>query len=182
MSTWISRGAALLLLAGLGFAVPGAGAETVLDGTVRIVPPRGYCIDAKASREAADTAVMILGRCTETSAEVPALITVSVGAPGSSKVLKAGAQALADYFTSPGGRAALARDGRAASVRVRSVTVAGGALVLRLEDRKAGAYWRAMIGVKGRLVSVAVAPPLGGDLDEAAGRRILDKMVKGMRG
>lgn len=162
-------------LASKGSAVP------VLQGAVTVAPPRGYCVDGKASHELADTAVMILGRCSAGSSAQPALITITVGPPESARALKPGARALAEYFKSPAGRAALALDGRPGSVRLKSVAVVDGVLVLNLDDRDLGAYLRAMMPMRGRLVSVAVAPPQGEALDEAAGTGLLDKAVQAMR-
>jgi hypothetical protein len=187
MSIWISRAAAVLIPALLCAAcVPvggGGGAlprsADFLNGDLRVAAPQGYCIDTRASHETGDGAVVLMGRCSESSAAAPGLITLTAGAPGSSDALKAGGRALTDYFTSAAGRAALARDGRASSVRVKMVSVADGALVLNVSDRTAGDYWRAILGVKGRLVSISVTAPGGGALPE--GRAMLDKAVAAFR-
>lgn len=151
-------------------------------GTMHAAPPAGYCVDRDASRERDDRAVILMGRCAGAAATAPALITVSLGAPGSAGVLRRGARAMSDYFTSPAGRAALARDGRAASVRVLRASVADDALVLRVEDRAAGGYWRAVTGLRGRLVTISVtAPQAGGPADPADLRRLLEQALAAMR-
>jgi hypothetical protein len=50
-----------------------------------------------------------------------------------------------------------------------------------MEDRAIGPYWRAAIGVKGRLVMISVSPPgqRGLALDE--GRAILAKTISTVR-
>ncbi|MCB6179516.1 hypothetical protein LHP98_15440 [Rhodobacter sp. Har01] len=187
MSTWISRAALVLLLAacvpvaGGGLGLAGKNAAPVLGGAIEVAGPRGYCIDRKASRETEDSAVMVLGRCAGSLTAEPALIAIVVGAQGSSEVLKTGASALTEFFASADGRAALARDGRAGSVTIHSVTVAEGALVLHLTDRSVGRYWRALIGARGRLVTISVSAPVGDDLAPEAGRALLDATIAAMR-
>lgn len=153
---------------------------SLLKGEILATAPRGYCADKASSHDNGNSAVILMGRCPGSAAD-PALISVAVGAPGSSAVLKSGAKALSDYFLSPPGRAALARDGRPGSVRVAKTLLSEGALVLRVEDRNAGAYWRAVLGLKGRLVSVSVMAPEGAVLSEAAGRQILDATIAAMQ-
>lgn len=183
MSTWISRAAALLL--GLAACVPvdGGGAlpraASFLGGEMQVSAPPGYCIDRAASHDAGDGAVVLMGRCTESSTAAPALITLTAGVPGSAEVLGLGGKALSEYFTSAAGRAALARDGRAGSVRVLTTGLSGGVFVMRVIDRRAGEYWRAILGLKGRLVTISVTGPEGATLPEAEGRKLLDRAVAG---
>lgn len=185
MSTWTSKVALVLLLAACvpagGGGPAGRGSARVLGGEITVAGPRDYCIDPRASRETADSAVMVLGRCSGGGTADPALITVTVGAPGSSEVLKSGASALTAFFTSSAGRAALARDGRAGSVKIHSVAVADGALVLHLSDRAVGPYWRALIGARGRLVTISVSAPQGANLAKEDGRALLDRSIVAMR-
>ncbi|GLS85221.1 hypothetical protein GCM10010873_01940 [Cypionkella aquatica] len=144
------------------------------------VPP-GYCIDGKASRESKDTAVILMGRCTDAMKATPALITVSIGQSGSAGVMTAGGPALAAYFASSQGRATLSRSGRAADVRLISALGAGDAFLLHLQDRSAGEYWRAVIGVKARLVTVSATGTDALPLDPAEGRRVLDQALDALR-
>ena len=185
MSTWISKAGAVLLLAacvpGELPGTPGRTSAPVLGGAVTVAGPSGYCIDGKAGHQTDKTAVAVLGRCSGSGTAKPALITVTVGGPGSASVLESGAPALSAYFTSAAGRAALARDGRAGSVVVRSVAVADGALVLDLTDRAVGRIWRALIGLNGRAVTIAVSAPKGASLDAKAGRALLDRSIASMR-
>lgn len=165
---------------GMPGGAPGGGAGFLGD-SIQVAPPAGYCIDRRASHDNGQTAVVLIGKCADGSAAVPALVSASIGPPGSSAVIRSGAKALSDYFMSPAGRAALARDGRAGSVVIRKTAVADGVLVLRVADRNLGEYWRAVMGVKGRLVTLSVTAPPGRPLDEAAGRKILDQQVAAMR-
>lgn len=155
----------------------GTGIVAMFGGAMKAAAPAGYCIEPSASTASGEGAVVLMGRCAGAAATVaPALITVSLGGPGSSVVLQSGARALSDYFLSPAGRAALARDGRAGSVRVLQTSVAEGALMLRVADRTVGDYWRAILGLKGRLVTISVTAP-----DPDAGRRLLEAAMAAMR-
>lgn len=200
MSTWTSRigrpalalSAALLLAAcvtgpGPGPVTGGTSGDSgprslaLQGGSITAAAPAGYCIEPVANHDEGAGAVVLMGRCSGASQAPPALIAVSIGGPGSSVVLQSGARALSDYFLTPAGRAALARDGRASSVAIRKTAIADGALVLRVEDRAVGAYWRAILGLRGRLVTLSVTAPEASTLDEAEGRRLLDRAIAAMR-
>lgn len=169
--------AALVLLAGcVAPGTSGGGKMALFGGEIAVVTPAGYCVDTGASGAQDGSAVVLMGRCSGETAAAPALITMSLGGPGSSAVLKTGAKALSDYFLSPAGRAALARDGKARSVRVIQTSVAEGALMLRVADRSVGEYWRAVLGLKGRLVTISVTAP-----DPETGRRLLEATMAAMR-
>ncbi|WP_225026317.1 cation transport ATPase [Xinfangfangia pollutisoli] len=190
MSFWLFR-ASVLWVAGLAAALsacvpvegpPGQAlprTASFLAGEMRVSAPPGYCIDRSASHETQTGAVVLMGRCTDADTVAPALITLSAGPVGSAQVLKSGGPALSAWFTSGPGRAALARDGRAGSVRVLKTGLSGGVFVMRVADRQAGDYWRAILGLKGRLVSISVTGTKGATLPEAAGRSLLDRAVAG---
>lgn len=185
MSTWTSKACGLLLLA-LAACVGGEGlagkprSVPVLEGALQVGAPPGYCVAPSASRQNADTAVVLLGRCSDAVKAVPAVITVSVGGSGTSRAILAGAPALAAYFTSPAGRAALSRDGRASSLRLIEARSVGDAFLMRLQDRVVGEYWRGVVGVKGRLVTISVTPA-GAALPQEAGRKVLDAALLATR-
>lgn len=191
MSTWTSKVFPAVLLVALAACVPGGGggvaspgaskSMALLGGEVQAAAPQGYCIDEKASHDEGDGAVVLIGRCSGTSKVPPALVTVTIGGPGSSAVLQEGAKALSDYFVSPSGRAALARDGRASSVAIRQTSVSDGALMLLVSDREVGTYWRAVLGLRGRLVTISVLAPEGQSLDPEQGRGILERTMGVMR-
>lgn len=183
---WIGRGLIALAVIGLSACVAPSGAAPasprrvpVQDGALVATVPTGFCFDSAASHDDPSGAVLVAGRCA--AGNEPAVISISIGVEGSSEVLKSGGRAISDWFTSPAGRAALARDGRASSVRVGKTVVADGAFLLLVTDRKAGTYWRAVLGLKGRLVTVSVAAPVGQTLDESLGRQVLDRTVAGLR-
>lgn len=190
MFIWISKarfGAVCLILA-LAACVPAGGPSApsqrapVIGGALVAAVPAGYCLDRQASQDGADEAVMIAGRCASSSSVLPAVITISIGQPGSSEVLKIGARAMSDWFVSPAGRAALARDGRSGSVRVRQTLVSDGAFLLYLSDRTTGDYWRAIMGLRGRLVTVSVTAPRDAALDKVAGQKLIGRVLDTIRG
>lgn len=180
MFTWISRLGLILLLAGCVME-SASRATPILGGSVNLGVPKGYCVDAAASQVAEDSAVMIIGRCSDAAGVVPAAITATVGEAGSAAVLAAGVPALSGYFTSSEGRAALSREGVAEAVVVQEIRASGGVLILHLTDRALGDYWRAVMGVRGRLVTLAVTPPEGQPLTAAGGKTLLDKAVLAMQ-
>lgn len=167
----VRRGVAGLgLLAALagcnGLALPGAGLrETkVLGGTMTIAAPPGYCIDPKASVAHGEAIVVLIGRCAARGDAAAALVTITVGAPASAGVLLAGPDALAKFFTSVPGRRVLARDGVAGHVVVLAAMVDGGSLLLHVNDKTAGEYWRAITALQGRLVTISAQGTAGAPL------------------
>ena len=188
MSTWISNAGlsgaiAALLVAG---CVPQTGigssrSAPVLGGALQIGVPPGYCIDGSASRERGDNAVILMGRCNDAARAIPALVSVSVGQAASGGVLTAGGAALAGFFTSAQGRATLSREGRASDIRVIEALGAGDAFLLRLQDRRLGEYWRAVVGIKGRLVTVSATGTPDLPLTAADSRKVLESVLAALR-
>jgi hypothetical protein len=149
-------------------------------GSVRVTPPQGYCLDQGASHSDAGGAVLLIGRCSVLSGVDPAVITVTLGARGSARALEVPETDLAAYFASDDGRAALARSGRPADVRLREVRRVGQTIVLHLDDARAGETWRAMTAVADRLASVSVLPPGRTPLAPARARTLLDDTIDGL--
>ncbi len=179
MSSWINRAFPALLLLAACVAPGGGGSSStpVLGGALTVAVPAGYCIDPRASHDDGRSALVIAGRCAADRPVPAAVLTVSVGGEGSSAILRAGAQALSDWSRSPAGRAALARDGNAGSVVVRETLIWDGAFLIRLEDRAIGPYWRAAMGLRGRLVMISVSPPGQRGLTLEDGRAILERAI-----
>lgn len=179
----ISRlgGIGLLLVLSACVANYGAGRSTpILDGAVNVGMAKGYCVDRNAGRQADDRAVVLMGRCTSSVDAVPAVITLSVGAGGSASAVAGGPALLAEFFTSEAGRQSLSRDGRAGDVRVLQALGSGDALLMRVEDRAVGEYWRAVTGLRGRLVTLSVAGTEAEPLGAEEGRRVLDQALSAL--
>lgn len=189
MSTWISKAAQVIVLLGLAACqtVPGApganlgtasGPVRVLAGDVKVEGPRGYCADPASLQQRDDSAVLLLGRCSSETAVPPAVLTVAVGRSGSASVFAAGGGELAGFFKTDTGRATLSRRGAARDVSIVTALMSKGAFLLRIRDRAQGEYWRAMVPVGGRMISVSAAGP---DLPLAEGRRLVEATVTVLR-
>lgn len=166
-----------LLLSGCVTPTGTPKAAPVLGGAVQVGVPAGYCIDRAAGREDGDTAVVVMGKCAEGSTALPAVLTAAIGPAASAGVLAGGGQALAAYFTSDAGRAALSRSGRASTVTIVQAKGVGAAFVMRIRDRDAGEYWRGVVPVAGRLVTITVDAP---GADAAAGETLLTRSLDAM--
>ena len=180
MSIAISRlfGAGLILVLAGCVAGSGAGRSTpILGGAMAVGVPSGYCVDRSAGRETDDRAIVLIGKCNAASAAVPAVVTLSVGAAGSASAIAGGPAQLAEFFASADGRKSLSRDGDARAVRILHAAGSGDALVMRVRDEAVGEYWRAVTGVRGRLVTLSVAGADGAPLDAEQGRALLDRSI-----
>lgn len=201
MSIWISKALALCLLV----ALPGCLAESevtrraperiaVADRSVIVAGPPGYCIDTSATRDSATGAFVLLGSCASIAnspraakpAE-PALLTASVS-PTSPAAASASADQLAAFFRSDAGRAALARNGKAASVRVLATQTRNGALYIHASDNSGSRtgslmpdYWRGIFNLGGRLVTVTVIGFAERPLSKAASIGTLDAFAARIR-
>lgn len=188
MSTWTSRAAAATLCLAVAACVPGlpeiatssSRSISVMGGALQVAAAPGYCIDRQASRETDAQAVVIIGRCSDRSGSLPAIVTVAVGAPGSAASLTAGPEALAQFFASGSGRATLSRDGDAGSVSIRDIRTVDGRLVLHLDDAGTGETWRTLFGLRGRLVSVSVTGATVQGQTGDPGRALLDRSTTAM--
>ena len=167
----------LLLVAGCVAVAPTTRQVSVLDGDIHVRAPQFYCVDTQSARGGDDTAVVLIGRCTEGGQVAAALVTVTVGRAASAGVMLAGAEALRGFMASPAGRRVLARSGRAEDVQVLESGVIDGRLLMHLNDREAGEYWRAVVGIGGRLVTISALGAEGAPLSPAAGRRLVDQTV-----
>ena len=181
MSTWINRClAALCLLALTACDLAGLGGTTriaLFDGALIVAAPNGYCIDTGATRLTGETAVVLIGRCAASSSVAAALLTISVGKPGSAGVLIEGGDRLATFFGTASGRAMLSRTGKADDLAIVRVQNSNGAFVMELNDRILGHYWRGVTGIGSRLISVSATGTEGVPLNPDDGRRLLNSSL-----
>ncbi|MCB2135671.1 MAG: hypothetical protein KDE08_06955 [Rhodobacteraceae bacterium] len=168
----------------------------VAGGEVTVAGPPGYCVDRAASRETTGGAFVLFGSCASLTGSAgagpaggPAILTASV-LPGETDATALTTQftATARFFRSPPGRAALSRSGRADDVVVADILSVGDVLYIRLKDTALAAgkpvepdYWRAVLVVRGHMVSLSVLGPRGKPLTDGAKRRVLDAFVARMR-
>ena len=174
---------AVLVLAGC-VATQGAGIRQValLDGAVVAAAPSGYCIAPGAGQRQADSAVVIMGRCSAAGTAEPAVLTLTVGQAGSAGAMAGGGEALASYFASDAGRAALSRSGEAKDVQLLTAAGSEAAFLVQVRDRLAGEYWRGIAGVRGRLVTVTAAGPSeDAPLSAAKGRALVEATLAALR-
>lgn len=185
MFTWISKalavGAVCAALTACVMDTGSGGSATILGGAVTIGTPTGYCIDRSAGTNSRDSAVVLMGKCSEAGTAPPALITVSVGTIDSAGVLNAGGPALAAFFTSSQGRAMLSRSGRAADVRVAGIVKSERAYLIHLIDRRAGDHWRAVTAASGRLVTISAVGAGNPVLAPADSRRLVEATLRALQ-
>lgn len=198
MQLW--HGATLALFVALSACVPtgtggtGTRALAVAGGAVTIAGPQGYCIDRSASRDSDSGAFVLLGSCASLTGSRaaglpprPAILTASASPLGAgSSDFATALPGLAQFFQSRAGRAALSRTGRAETVTVERVSAQGGVLYMRLSDSAEGhgveaAYWRAVMAVADRIVTLSVLSPKQGPLSSDEQRAVLDRFVARMR-
>lgn len=201
MSTWISRAAAVSILV----ALPGCLVSpevtrrapqkiTVADRSVIVAGPPGYCIDTAATRDSTTGAFVLLGSCASIAGNpnartptAPALLTASIS-PVSPALATASSIQLESFFRSASGRAALARDGRAGSVRILKIQQQGGALYIKARDISAKSdgglvreYWRGIFDLGDRLVTVSVIGFADRPLSDLASLATLDAFAARIR-
>lgn len=203
MSTWTSKGAALLLSLALSACVEGMApsgsapqAVAVAGGAVVAAGPAGYCVDRTAGRDGGGGAFVLFGTCAALSGSAaagqpgkPAVLTASVApAAADEAAFVASFPAMARFFGSDAGRAALSRAGRAATVRVGAVSSRDGVLYVNVTDTAAGPgkavqpdYWRAILLARGHMVTLSVMSLADRPLSMAEKRGILDAFVARVR-
>jgi hypothetical protein len=188
-----------LALAGCGAAIPvtrnAPEAIAVADESVVVAGPPGYCVDQAASRDRAGGAFVLLGSCASIARDPskphparPGLLTVTVsgGTVGTGET-DALLGALRTYFRTEDGRAALSRSGRAGEVEVLETRIDDGALYLHARDASgptrgmADDYWRALMRVNERLVTLSVNAFSTAPLSDGAGLKTLDDFASRIR-
>lgn len=199
MSTWISKALIVLAAGGLLAACqPGAtGGQAarslvVMGGALTVAGPKGYCIDRAASRSGPDGAFVLLGSCASLgrspsfeAPRYPAILTVSVlpGGPDSATFAQS-FDAIAAFIRSEPGRRALARSGDASKVEILQTERRGNVLFLRLRDesrdegrRVEPEYWRAILALRGQIVTASALSVPERPVSQSAKRRILEELI-----
>ncbi len=201
-SARFSTAALLFSLAGCGgfdagggpglFAQKAPEKARVVQNTVTIAGPRGYCVDTTATRDDARGAFVLLASCASISGSArqpkpdhPAILTATVAAEESGRPIADSTDRLKAFFTSDAGRAALSKNGKAESVTVLSTSANDGVFYLHARD-KSGAlvsgagedYWRAMLDVKGRVVSASLVGVNNQPISDDAALATLQKFTR----
>ena len=197
MSTWTSRFATLTAAFALAACAGGfdvtrkAPAEVRLPSGVVVAGTRGWCVDDATVEGKGGASVVVMGSCAAISQNallprpgVAGVMTVSVDNDASGT---APAEILDAFFATENGRAALARDGRASSVRILESRAADDALFLHAVDRSglpaaaAEDYWRAIFDIGGRFVTVSLVAPSDAPIGREDGLKTLRAQVDRLR-
>lgn len=168
----------------------------VAGGEIIIAGPKGFCVDRSASQDAGGrSALTVLSSCRTLGGgmfapqpQAPAILTASVAPRAGDFPIEPAAPDLKAFFTSAQGRAALSRAGQARSVTLHESFASQGAYLMYLRDEAAftwGAvqpdYWRALLPIGGRMVSLSVLALPQQPIDRAAGRALLEDFIASMR-
>lgn len=159
----------------------------VASKSVVIAGPPGYCVDKSSTRDSNTGAFVLLGSCASISNSVlakapqtPGLLTASVSSASDTEIARS-LDRLESFFESDAGRAALARDGRAQSVQVLETRKTENAFHIHARDSSANTiagitedYWRGLLDVRGRIVTVSVVGFAGKPMSPSNGLSTLD--------
>lgn len=164
----------------------------VAQNSVTVAGPSGYCIDKSGSRDRAAGSFVLLGSCATLNGEPvgpdsPAVLTALVSPEDDQPKAPTAAQ-LERFFRSDAGRAALSHDNEAGKVTLLDIRRDGDVLFLKVRDRSASrpadlrdTSWRAVMGMKGRLVALSVHSHDALPMPEDQMRRTLTQFLAAMR-
>lgn len=169
----------------------------VAGGTIIIAGPKGFCIDREVSRDSAGAqALTVLSGCRQLGGGLfaprpvhPAVLTAAVATEGMLVDVEAAAPELTAFFNAEPGRAALSRSGSAETVMVQESFAESGVFYLHLSDSAPFSwggvqpgYWRALLPLGERMVTLAVLTPSASPLDRDPGLALLRDFVAAVRG
>ncbi|MEL7026836.1 MAG: hypothetical protein AAGO57_06370 [Pseudomonadota bacterium] len=182
----------------LGACAAAVDVSRIAPDTIRVAEnlvvagPPGYCVDPRTVRETGETAFVILGSCASLSGgqlrsapDQPGVLTVLISAPGEGLALSAATEdQLQSFFESDAGRMALSTDGVADTVEVIETQAETGQVFVRARDlsgaRPTGVdpeYWRALVDVRGHLVTATLIGFESEPLEPVAGRRTIAQLA-----
>ena len=129
---------------------------SVLDKSMTITGPLGYCPDLQTVKEVDGSAHVLVGPCLTIGKVARAAIAISVGPPGSGAVMAEGGEALSDFFTSDQGRQTLSGRAKADDVEILSAQSQDEMFLMHVYDAQTGENWRAMLAARGRLITIGI--------------------------
>lgn len=156
---------------------------SLLDSSVRVRGPDGYCVDQAASSARRGFAVLadcaILAEDAALMPTLDGLITVQFGEAGSASV-NGNEEAFAAFLESETGRGLLAGDGDVSNVETVTTVTDRAAVMARFQDLSGSAFtgtngpqWRGFLDVHNRLVTVSVLSFDRRTLSRSEGERLL---------
>ena len=188
---------ALALLAGCVEGGGGSAPTNVRVGDdIVVAGPSGYCVDTSASRTGESGAFVLLGSCASLGHSLmaarpkyPAILTASISSGGPDpETFRASFPGMAKFLNSTAGRAALSRSGKAASVQIVQIGSAGEVMTIRATDTAAAPgqnvepeYWRALLTMKGQIVTLTVLGLKDKPLSADVKRSLLDAFIARVR-
>lgn len=165
---------------------------TAGEASVAVAPPAGFCVVPDSVRTAAEAVFVLIGPCPgQEGRQAADLLTASVSgvplftSPGD----RAGdLDRLEDFLGSPAGLALVGRGGGPGELRILETYREGDGLVLLVEDRgarlipdHATRFWRALVEVNGRMVSLSVSALQGRDAEDRAQLALLRAFIAAIR-
>jgi hypothetical protein len=151
-----------------------------------IAAPAGFCAARGALSQMGQSDFVAFVACGPGAAA--AVLTATLGPPGSAEGADLTATAVAAFATSEAGRAAISRVGRARSVTVHEVGPGENTVLVRLTDQSPrppglgpGQSWRAIFAAGDRLVTLSATGAGASPLPEAEGRRLIGAFVRSFR-
>lgn len=157
----------------------------VLGGAVTVAGPEGWCVDPGATRETGDQAFVLLVRCRGGRGQPVLSVTVSdIRVPAGDRAAQL--SGLVEFLLTDAGRGQLSRRGRADEVTIRAHRIADGALWLDLTDTGnpeglEPGYWRVVLPLAGRLVTLAAMSPAAAPSPPEAGAEALEALIGVLR-
>lgn len=180
--------AALAALAALPGCLGGFGGDKALvdsavvtRGEIVIAGPRGFCVDTPSLRDRSDGGFVLLASCAALTGApdaphpaIPGVLIAMVSAAPDADGLSAALADVERYFRSDEGQAALSRAGDPDGVEVLQSRITGEILFLQVRDASVfdgpdiePDYWRAILSVKGHILTLSAMAPAGQSGDGA---------------
>lgn len=158
----------------------------VLGDAIAVTGPAGYCVDPEATQDSGVEAFVLLVRCRGTLRPAPVLSAAITGTPAPDSNDPTQLRRLTEFLSTAPGRAQLSRSGDPHDVSVLRASYLDGAIWLLIEDRGNpdsfdDIYWRAILPVSGRIVTLSVLAASEHPFDESAGLALLTRFVMRMR-
>ncbi|MDN5787926.1 hypothetical protein [Pseudorhodobacter sp.] len=184
MFTWISKTLLLPLLMS-GCVAPGSGdgnaRQTLALAGLRVVGPSGYCSLTNTRQRVSGSEFVAVVPC---KGQGDMVLSATIGAPGSADGINLSAATLRPYFATEEGKAALRGAGnRTDQIAVHAVQDIPGAVILRVRRKspgEVGESWRALMQIKGQLITLSARARQGKSVPEGSERRLIGQFVATM--